>query len=633
MSEKLLDKINYPSDLKNLDVPQLAQLARELREFLLDVVSKTGGHLAPSLGVVELTLALHYVLNAPTDKIVWDVGHQAYIHKILTGRKDSLHTIRQYGGISGFTKISESPYDAFGVGHASTAISAALGMAYARDFRGEDFKVAAVVGDGALTGGVAFEGLNNAGASGKDFILILNDNKMSISPNVGAVSHYLTNVISNPIYNRIKKDVWELTGKMSTMGRHIRRTVRHLEKAVKSAIAPGQLFEQFGFRYFGPIDGHNLSQLIRTLREIKDLKGPILLHVITVKGKGYKPAEDDAPRFHGLGAFDLRTGLSLSKSDVPSYTKVFGTTLVEIACRDERVVGITAAMPAGTGLEHLRQALPERFVDVGIAEQHAVTFAAGLATQGLKPVVAIYSTFLQRAFDQIIHDVAIQNLPVVFALDRGGLVGEDGPTHHGAFDLSYLRMVPNLVVMAPKDESELQNMLWTAIRHDGPIALRFPRGSGLGVPLNKSYTELPIGQAETLRKGTDVALLAVGRMVDFSLRAAKILEEQGVSVQVENMRFVKPLDEEKLRLLTKKFPLLVTVEDNVITGGFGTGVLEFVSALSTETRVLRLGLPDAFVEHGAVEILFEKLWLHPEGIAARVKEALETNRSALGAIG
>ena len=633
MSEKLLDRINDPADLKNLDVPQLAQLARELREFLLNVVSKTGGHLAPSLGVVELTIALHYVFNTPTDKIVWDVGHQAYIHKILTGRKDRLHTIRQYGGISGFTKIAESPYDAFGVGHASTAISAALGMAYARDFRGENFKVAAVVGDGALTGGVAFEGLNNAGASGKDFILILNDNKMSISPNVGAVSHYLTNVISNPIYNRIKNDVWELTGKMSTVGRHIRRTVRHLEKAVKSAIAPGQLFEQFGFRYFGPIDGHNLSQLIRTLREIKDLKGPILLHVVTVKGKGYKPAEDDAPRFHGLGAFDLRTGLSLSKSDVPSYTKVFGTTLVDIAQRDPRVVGITAAMPAGTGLEHLRQAIPERFVDVGIAEQHAVTFAAGLATQGQKPVVAIYSTFLQRAFDQVIHDVAIQNLPVVFVLDRGGLVGEDGPTHHGVFDLSYLRMIPNLVVMAPKDEAELQDMLWTAVRHDGPIALRFPRGSGLGVPLRKTYTELPIGRGETLRKGTDVALLAVGRMVDFSLKAAKILKEQGISVQVENMRFVKPLDEERLRHLTEKFPLLVTLEDNVITGGFGSGVLEFVAGLSSETRVLRLGLPDAFVEHGAVTVLFEKLGLDPEGIAVRVREALEANRSALGAIG
>ncbi len=633
MSEKLLDRINDPADLKNLDVPQLAQLAKELREFLLNVVSKTGGHLAPSLGVVELTIALHYVFNTPTDKIVWDVGHQAYIHKILTGRKDRLHTIRQYGGISGFTKIAESPYDAFGVGHASTAISAALGMAYARDFRGENFKVAAIVGDGALTGGVAFEGLNNAGASGKDFILILNDNKMSISPNVGAVSHYLTNVISNPIYNRIKNDVWELTGKMSTVGRHIRRTVRHLEKAVKSAIAPGQLFEQFGFRYFGPIDGHNLSQLIRTLREIKDLKGPILLHVVTVKGKGYKPAEDDAPRFHGLGAFDLRTGLSLSKSDVPSYTKVFGTTLVDIARRDPRVVGITAAMPAGTGLEHLRQAIPERFVDVGIAEQHAVTFAAGLATQGQKPVVAIYSTFLQRAFDQVIHDVAIQNLPVVFVLDRGGLVGEDGPTHHGVFDLSYLRMIPNLVVMAPKDEAELQDMLWTAVRHDGPIALRFPRGSGLGVPLRKTYTELPIGRGETLRKGTDVALLAVGRMVDFSLKAAKILKEQGISVQVENMRFVKPLDKERLRHLTEKFPLLVTLEDNVITGGFGSGVLEFVAGLSSETRVLRLGLPDAFVEHGAVTVLFEKLGLHPEGIAVRVREALEANRSALGAIG
>jgi 1-deoxy-D-xylulose-5-phosphate synthase len=633
MDEKILDRINYPADLKELDIPQLAQLARELREFLLRVVSKTGGHLAPSLGVVELTLALHSVLNAPEDKIVWDVGHQAYIHKILTGRKDRLHTIRQYGGISGFNKIEESPYDTFGVGHASTAISAALGMATARDLQGEKYKVVAVVGDGALTGGIAFEGLNNAGASGRDLILILNDNKMSISPNVGAVSRYLTNVISNPIYNRIKNDVWELTGKMSTMGRHIRHTVRHLEKAVKSAISPGQLFEQFGFRYFGPIDGHNLSQLIHTLREIKNLRGPILLHVVTVKGKGYKPAEDDAPRFHGLGAFDLSTGMSLNKNPISTYTKVFGTTLVDIAKKDPRVVGITAAMPAGTGLEHLRQALPERFVDVGIAEQHAVTFAAGLATQGQKPVVAIYSTFLQRAFDQVIHDVAIQKLPVVFALDRAGLVGEDGPTHHGVFDLSYLRMIPNLVVMAPKDEAELQDMLWTAIQHDGPIALRFPRGSGLGVALRETYHQIPIGQGETLRKGTDVALLAVGRMVDFSLRAAKILEEQGISVQVENMRFVKPLDEKRLQTLAQKFPLMVTVEDNVVAGGFGTAVLEVVSGLPSETRVLRLGLPDAFVEHGAVNILFEKLGLNPQGIAKSVKEALEANRSALDAIG
>ncbi len=633
MAEKLLDKIQYPVDLKDLDIPQLAQLARELREFLLNVVSKTGGHLAPSLGVVELTLALHYVLNTPKDKIVWDVGHQAYIHKILTGRKDRLHTIRQYGGLSGFTKIAESEYDTFGVGHASTAISAALGMAFARDFKGEDFKVVAVVGDGALTGGIAFEGLNNAGASGKDMILILNDNKMSISPNVGAVSRYLTNIISNPVYNRIKKDVWELTGKMPTVGHHIRRTVRQLEKAVKSAISPGQLFEQFGFRYFGPLDGHNLSQLIHTFREIQNLKGPILLHVLTVKGKGYKPAEEDAPRFHGLGAFDLSTGMSLTKSDIPSYTKVFGTTLVEIARKDPRVVGITAAMPAGTGLEYLRQAIPRRFVDVGIAEQHAVTFAAGLATQGQKPVVAIYSTFLQRAFDQIIHDVAIQKLPVVFALDRGGLVGNDGPTHHGAFDLSYLRMIPNMVVMAPKDEAELQDMLWTAVRHEGPIALRFPRGTGLGVPLRENYQMLPIGKSETLRKGTDAVLLAVGRMVDFSLKAAKILEEQGISVQVENMRFVKPLDEEKLKALTEKFPILVTVEDNVTIGGFGSGVLEIVSQLAPGIQVLRLGLPDAFVEHGSVDILFEKLHLDPKGIAEQVKRALESRRSALGAIG
>ncbi len=634
MAGKLLDRIEYPEDIKKLSIPQLSQLAEELREYLVNVVSKTGGHLAPSLGVVELTLALHYVLNAPRDKIVWDVGHQAYIHKIITGRKDRLHTIRQYGGISGFTKIEESEYDTFGVGHASTSISAALGMAYVRDYQKEDYKVITVIGDGALTGGISFEGLNNAGASGKDIIIILNDNKMSISPNVGAISSYLTSMKSNPLYNRIKNDIWKLTGKMASVGVNIRKTVRHLEIAVKAAITPGILFEQFGFRYFGPIDGHNLSQLIRTLQDIKVLHGPIFLHVVTVKGKGYKPAEEDAPKFHGLGAFDKFTGMTLSKSTTFSYTKVFGKTLVDIANKDKRIIGITAAMPAGTGMEFMKEAHPDRFIDVGIAEQHAVTFAAGLAVSGYKPVVAIYSSFLQRAFDQVVHDIGIQKLPVVFALDRGGLVGEDGPTHHGVFDLSYLRIIPNFVVMAPKDEAELQDMLWTAVHHhDGPIAFRYPRGTGLGVPLRHTYKKLVIGKSENLRKGTDVALLAVGRMVDFSMKAAKILDEKGISAQVENMRFIRPIDQKKLDAIAKKFTLVFTLEDNVITGGFGSGVLEyFADSGKNNVRVVRLGLPDGFIEQGSVDILFKKLNLHPEGIAAQVKEEYDLHRSELKVI-
>ncbi|NOY77014.1 MAG: 1-deoxy-D-xylulose-5-phosphate synthase [Calditrichaeota bacterium] len=630
MSEKVLDRVNYPEDIKQLTLPQLSQLAEELRDYLVNVISKTGGHLAPSLGVVELTLALHYVLNTPKDKIVWDVGHQAYIHKIITGRKEKLSTIRQYGGLSGFTKVDESEYDTFGVGHASTSISAALGMAYARDYQGENFKVVAVIGDGALTGGISFEGLNNAGASGKDIIIILNDNKMSISPNVGAISSYLISMKTNPLYNRIKNDVWKLTGKMASVGANIRKTVQQIEKAIKAAITPGLLFEQFGFRYFGPIEGHNLSQLIRTLQDVKELHGPILLHVVTVKGKGYKPAEDDAPKFHGLGAFDKFTGLTLSKSSVPSYTTVFGKTLVDIADQDEKIVGITAAMPDGTGMAFMKDVHPDRFIDVGIAEQHAVTFAAGLAITGQKPVVAIYSTFLQRAFDEIIHDVALQNLPVVFALDRGGLVGEDGPTHHGVFDLSYLRMIPNFIIMAPKDEAELQDMLWTAIRYEkGPVALRYPRGAGLGVPLRKKYRELEIGKSETLRKGSDVAVLAVGRMVDYSLKAAHLLDENGISARVENMRFVRPLDTQKLDEIARKFKLVFTVEDNVVTGGFGSGVLEYFSGTGKDVQVFRLGLPDAFVEHGAVSVLFEKLRLNPEGIAEQIRQTLESYRAEL----
>ncbi len=485
MSESILDKINYPNDLKLLNNDQLIQLAVELRQYLVDVLSSIGGHLAPSLGVVELTLALHYVFNAPKDKIIWDVGHQAYIHKILTGRKQLFPTIRQFKGISGFPKIDESIYDNFGVGHSSTSISAALGMACARDHKNENFRIAAVVGDGALTGGIAFEGLNNAGMLEKDLIVILNDNRMSISPNVGALAKYLTSLITAPSYNKLKDEIWELTGKLDRLGRKIRSSVGRIQEALKSVLVPGIFFEKLGFRYFGPVDGHDLPVLIKVLEQIKDRRGPILVHVLTKKGKGYLPAENNASVFHGLGAFDPETGVPKKKSSPPTYTSVFGKTLLDLAKKDNRIVGITAAMADGTGLNFLQNELPDQFYDVGIAEQHAVTFACGMALEGMKPVVAIYSTFLQRAFDQLLHDVGLQNLPIVFILDRAGLVGTDGPTHHGTFDFSYLRLIPNFVVMAPRDEAELRDMIWTAIHYKkGTITIRYPRASGLGVPIN-----------------------------------------------------------------------------------------------------------------------------------------------------
>ncbi|HEX9934621.1 MAG TPA: 1-deoxy-D-xylulose-5-phosphate synthase, partial [bacterium] len=477
----LLDRIQSPADLKKLGNVELEILARELREFLIQTVSSTGGHLAPSLGAVELTLALHIVFDSPKDKIVWDVGHQAYTHKILTGRKKRFNTLRQYKGLSGFPKISESEHDAFGVGHASTAISAALGFATARDLLKEDHKVIAVVGDGALTGGLAFEGLNNAGDSKRDLIVVLNDNRMSISPNVGALSGHLTKIITAPLYNRIKDLLWAWTGKLAKGSVQIRSLIRHIEEGLKAMMVPGLLFECLGFRYFGPLDGHNLPQLIHVFQEIKRLHGPVMIHLITKKGKGYKFAEEDAIKFHGLASFCAETGDVTGKKR-PTYTEIFGKTLVELAEKDGRIVGITAAMADGTGMIHFARRFPERFFDVGIAEGHAVTFAAALAHRGLRPVVAIYSTFLQRAFDQIIHDVALQNLPVIFAVDRAGLVGEDGPTHHGSFDLSYLRLIPNLVILSPKDENEMRNMLYTALRYGkGPVAVRYPRSETSGL--------------------------------------------------------------------------------------------------------------------------------------------------------
>ncbi|MDZ7722130.1 MAG: 1-deoxy-D-xylulose-5-phosphate synthase [candidate division KSB1 bacterium] len=522
----LLNDIASPEDLRQLTIPQLAQLSREIRQYLISTVSQTGGHLAPSLGVVELTIALHYNFNTPNDKLVWDVGHQAYIHKILTGRKDRFNTLRQYKGLSGFPNRFESEYDTFGVGHASTSISAAFGMACARDMMGEDYKVLAIIGDGALTGGLAYEGLNNAGASGRDFIVILNDNSMSISPNVGAMSKYLTNLISNPIYNRIKKEVWDFTGRFDGMGTFIRRAARRAEEGVKAFITPGLLFERLGFRYWGPVDGHNLAGITRILREVKKFRGPILVHVQTQKGKGFEPAEKNAPVFHGLGKFDPETGKIIKKSANPSYSRVFGQAMVDLAAQDDKVVALTAAMELGTGLSEFAKTYPERFYDVGIAEGHAVTFAAGMAAQGMKPVCAIYSSFLQRAYDMVIHDVALQKLPVIFALDRAGLVGDDGPTHHGVFDMAFLRTIPGMVIMSPKDENELRHMLYTASLYDqGPVALRYPRGEGEGVPVSKDFIQLPVGKSEMVRPGREVAIVAIGHMVYPAVKAAEELEE------------------------------------------------------------------------------------------------------------
>ena len=617
---RILESIHSPQDLKGLDVAVLEALAQEIRDFIVSTVSNTGGHLAPSLGVVELTIALHTVFDTPRDKIVWDVGHQAYVHKILTGRRERFHSLRQYGGISGFPRITESEYDTFGVGHASTAISAALGLAIGRDLRRDDYKVVAVVGDGALTGGLAFEGLNNAGGSKRDIIVVLNDNRMSISPNVGALSKCFTQVITNPLYNRIKKDIWELTGKLPRGSRRLRKAVQRIEEGLKSIVVPGSLFEHLGFRYFGPIDGHNLSKILRIFREIKKFQGPILMHIITIKGKGYKFAEEDATKFHGLGSFCRETGTTSPKR-AQSYTEIFGKALVELAEKDDRIVGITAAMADGTGLVHLANRFPERFFDVGIAEQHAVTFAAGLALQGLKPVVAIYSTFLQRAMDQIIHDVALQKIPIVFAMDRGGLVGEDGPTHHGSFDLSYLRFVPGLVVMAPKDENELRDMLWTALQYeDGPIAFRYPRGEGIGLPLKRDFEKIPIGKSEIVRDGKDVAILAVGDRVVPAAQVGEVLQKKGMSCRVVNVRFIKPLDRQMIEETAKHFSLIVTVENNSVVGGFGSGVAEIISGLKFKDGCFRrFGLPDRFIQHGDMGDLLKEVALDVESLVQQIE--------------
>ncbi|KPL00757.1 MAG: 1-deoxy-D-xylulose-5-phosphate synthase [candidate division Zixibacteria bacterium SM23_73_2] len=625
--ENILDKINSPEDLKKIPIEKLPELAQEIREKIITVVSKTGGHLASNLGAVELTLALHYVYDSPQDKIFWDVGHQCYTHKLLTGRKDRFDTIRTYQGISGFPKRAETEHDPFDVGHACTSISSALGVACARDLLGEEFSVIAVVGDGALSGGLSFEGLNNAGAQKKDFIVILNDNSMFISKNVGAMAKYLTHLLTDEKYNKLKAEVWDLVGRFKRRDK-IRAMVQQVEESVKGFLVPGIIFEKLGFRYLGPIDGHDLPQLIKTLSHIKTLKGPIFLHILTKKGKGYKYAEEDAPRFHGIGSFDKVTGDSNSTRKNKAYTDVFSEAMVEIGEMDDKVIGITAAMSLGTGLFSFSQRFAQRFFDVGIAEQHGATFSAGLARQGLKPVFAVYSTFLQRAFDQVIHDIALQNLPVTFAIDRAGLVGEDGPTHHGFFDLSYLRGIPNLVIASPKDGKELRDLLYTAVNWGkSPFALRYPRSSVPDQPEKKELVKIEVGTWEVLREGEDVLILATGSMVVPSLEACFELEKENYSATVVNCRFTKPLDEPLLCSLLKKHEHVLTVEENSLLGGFGSAVSEFVQKNAYKNVHLKmLGIPDRFIPHGRRDILLKDLGLDPQGIYFVVKESLKTER-------
>ena len=610
----LLSKIDSPADLRRLGGAELPRLAVELREFLLQSVASTGGHLAANLGTVELSIALHYVFDTPEDRLVWDVGHQSYPHKILTGRRDALGTIRQKDGLAGFPRRSESEYDTFGVGHSSTSISAALGMALAAQMKGESRRAVAVIGDGALTAGMAFEAMNHAGDLKADLLVVLNDNDMSISPNVGAMNKYLARVLSGKIYSSVREGGKKFLQAVPPMWELARRAEEH----VKGMIVPGTLFEELGFNYFGPIDGHDLPGMVKTLRNLAELSGPRILHVVTRKGKGYAPAEQDPCAYHGVGKFDPTRGLAPGKPGAPTYTQVFGQWLCDMAARDPRLVGITPAMREGSGLVEFSERFPERYFDVGIAEQHALTLAAGLACEGVKPVVAIYSTFLQRAYDQLIHDIAIQDLPVLFAIDRAGLVGPDGPTHAGSFDLSYLRCIPGLVIMAPTDENECRQMLYTGFQHNGPAAVRYPRGTGPGARIEPDMQTLPIGRSLTVREGRRIALLCFGAVLPAGLEAGEALD-----ATVVNMRFVKPLDEERILALAATHDLLVTVEDNAVKGGAGSGVNECLASLPRRPRVLNLGLPDRFVEHGERGRLLAECGLDATGILASIRDALD----------
>jgi 1-deoxy-D-xylulose-5-phosphate synthase len=619
----ILNQVQFPFDVKKLDLEELEKLCGELRETILSTVSKNGGHLASNLGVVELTVALHYVFDLPRDKVIWDVGHQSYAHKILTGRRDRFHTLRQNGGISGFPKRDESPYDAFDAGHSGTSISSALGMAEARRQKGEGGKVIAVIGDGSMTAGLAFEGLNQTGHIDQDLIVVLNDNEMSISPNVGALSSYLNRLMTGQFVNRFRDDMKAFLATLPGIGKSVVRFAKQAEESLKGLLMPGLLFEELGLKYTGPIDGHRLDYLIETFQNIKKMKGPILVHVLTKKGKGYPPAEMNPARFHSVPPFNVETGepRKAQTQNPPTYTDVFGETLCQLGKEDKRLIAITAAMQSGTGLERFSQEFPDRFYDIGIAEQHAVTFAAGLALEGMKPVVAIYSTFLQRAYDQVLQDVCLQNLPVVFALDRGGIVGEDGPTHHGLFDFSYLRHIPNLVIMVPKDEDEFQHMIKTAIECPTPVAFRYPRGKGEGVNRSTPLKCIDIGKGEIVRRGDDILIIAIGSTVHPSLRAAERLEAVGIHAAVINSRFLKPLDKELLCDWAKRIGKILTVEENVLLGGFGSAVLElFQEEGLFPAQMRRLGIPDLFVEHGSQSFLRAKYGIDEDGIFKAAEE-------------
>ena len=621
--ESILERVNSPEDIRRLTVDELNFLAREIRARIIETVSRNGGHLASSLGTVELTLALHHVFDTPRDRLIWDVGHQAYAHKLITGRRDRFHTLRKKDGISGFPKRKESPYDVFDAGHSSTSLSAAAGIAEARCFSGEKYKVIAVIGDGSMTAGMAYEAMNWAGDRKKDLIIVLNDNEMSISPNVGAMSAYLNRVMTGKEMTRLKAGVLQFL-KTLPGGDHMIKFTRQAEESLKAFIVPGMLFEELGFQYIGPLEGHRLDYLIRTFRNVRRLNRPVLVHVVTKKGKGCSFAEEEPCRYHGVGPFDGETGALPSREGAPpSYTEVFGETMIRLALKNPKVVAITAAMCTGTGLDEFAIRFPERFFDVGIAEQHAVTFAAGLAVEGLVPVVAVYSTFLQRGFDQVLHDVCLQNLHVVFALDRAGFVGEDGPTHHGLFDLSYLRSLPNMVVMAPKDENEFRRMIRTAVACSGPVAVRYPRGAVPGVPPDDGPAEIPLGRGECLTEGDDLAIFAVGTTVQAALEAAEALRAEGVGTAVVNCRFVKPLDRELLCATARKTGRVLTVEENVLMGGFGSAVLECFQEEGLQgIPVKRLGVGDAFVEQATQKELRHLYGIDGDGILRAARSLL-----------
>jgi 1-deoxy-D-xylulose-5-phosphate synthase len=631
MAKRLLDNINSPADLKKLSVDELPALAQEIREIIINNVASSGGHLASSLGAVELIIGIHYCLNAPEDIIIWDVGHQAYAHKILTGRKDRFNTLRKAGGISGFPNKYESEYDVFTTGHGSTSISTALGIAAARDLEQKDYKVVAVIGDASLGGGMAFEALNHAGHLRKNMLVILNDNEMSISKSVGALSKYLNRIITAPAYNRVRKDVESLLSKVPRFGFRVIRSAKRLEEGLKNLLVPGMLFEELGLRYFGPIDGNNTGMVIKTLKNIAGLNEPILLHVVTKKGKGYSFSEKKPEKFHGISSFNVNTGEKMAvvnreKQDIKSeasFTKAFGDKIIEIADQDKKIVAITAAMPEGTGLDKFANLFPDRFFDVGMAEQHAVGFAAGLARAGFKPIVAIYSTFLQRSYDQMFHDVCLQNLNVIFMLDRAGLVGEDGPTHHGVFDISYIRHLPNIIFMAPKDEEELNNMFSWAVSYDkGPIAIRYPRGASYSPSPNlKNNLPINLGKGELLKQGKDVTIAGIGYMSNIALEAAGFLMNEGINCEVINARFIKPMDIELITQSVFKTGRLFTIEEGVLEGGFGSGVLELIiDKIKKDIIIKNIALPDKFIEHGDRQVLLDKYGLSSKKIAERIKK-------------